>query len=259
MHDLTYRLVIAALRVAFAVLGLRIDVRGKEHIPVRGAAVIAANHNGYLDFAFVGLAATRRRRLVRFMAKEGTFDNPVSGPAMRAMRHIPVAREQGAGAYRSALRLLRGGELVCVFPEGTISRSWMLKDFLPGAAALAIERGVPIVPVVTWGGHRVLTVDLRRTLRRGTAVTIVVGEPFVPPAGAGVRVVSRELRARMAVALGEAQETYPQHPRDDGDRWWLPAMLGGTAPEPVVAARLDAEALARSAVRAAARAVKHIP
>ncbi len=185
MHDLTYRLVIATLRVAFAVLGLRIDVRGKEHIPVRGAAVIAANHNGYLDFAFVGLAATRRRSLVRFMAKEGTFDNPVSGPAMRAMRHIPVAREQGAGAYRRALRLLRGGELVCVFPEGTISRSWMLKDFLPGAVALAIERGVPIVPVVTWGGHRVLTVDLRRPLRRGTAVTIVVGEAIRPASRRG--------------------------------------------------------------------------
>ncbi|MEJ7756525.1 MAG: lysophospholipid acyltransferase family protein [Nocardioidaceae bacterium] len=259
MHDLTYRLVIAALRVAFAVLGLRIDVRGKEHIPVRGAAVIAANHNGYLDFAFVGLAATRRRTSGAFHGQGGH----VRQPGLRAgdARHAthPGRPRAGAGAYRRALRLLRGGELVCVFPEGTISRSWMLKDFLPGAAALAIERGVPIVPVVTWGGHRVLTVDLRRTLRRSTAVTIMVGEPFVPPAGAGVRVVSRELRARMAVALGEAQETYPQHPRDDGDRWWLPAMLGGTAPEPVVAARLDAEALARSAVRAAAKAVKHIP
>lgn len=146
MTDRTYRIVIAVLRALFGALGLRIDVRGAEHLPGHGPAVVVGNHTGYLDFAFVGYAATSRGRLVRFMAKESTFTNPVTGPLMRAMSHIPVSREQGAGAYRRASRLLSRGEVVGLFPEGTISRSWELKDFKPGAAALALEHRVPINP-----------------------------------------------------------------------------------------------------------------
>jgi len=243
MHQLTYRLIIRAFRLIFVLLGLRIDLRGEEHLPASGPAIVACNHIGFLDFAFVGLAADRRQRLVRFMAKQSSFDNPVSGPLMRAMRHIPVDRSCGAPAARQALHQLRRGELVGIFPEATISRAWTLKPFMRGAATLAVREQVPLVPVVVWGGHRVLTVDGRWSLRRGKAITILIGEPMSPTAFTDAAAAGVELRRRMQDLLDQAQRAYPDLPRDDSDRWWLPQHLGGSAPTPLVAADLDAAAL----------------
>ena len=78
MHERTYRLAIRAFRLLFVLLGLRITVRGAEHLPTSGPAIVACNHVGFLDFALVGLVADRRHRFVRFMAKQSTFDNRVS-------------------------------------------------------------------------------------------------------------------------------------------------------------------------------------
>ncbi|MGN6634493.1 MAG: lysophospholipid acyltransferase family protein, partial [Oryzihumus sp.] len=212
-------------------------------------AVVASNHIGFLDFAFVGYAARRPRVLVRFMAKQSTCDNVLSGPAMRAMGHIPVDRGCGAVAARTATRRLRTGEVVGVFPEATISRSWTLKPFKPGAAWLAVREQVPLIPVVTWGGHRVLTVDGHIGPRRGTAVTVLVGPP-IATTGRTPAQVDAELRARLQELLDEATAGYPDRPRHDRDRWWLPRHLHGTAPTPEEAAVLDAEAVARVDSRA---------
>ena len=243
MHQLTYRLIIRAFRLIFVLLGLRIDLRGEEHLPTSGPAIVACNHIGFLDFAFVGLAADRRHRLVRFMAKQSSFDNPASGPLMRAMRHIPVDRTCGAPAALQARDELRRGELVGIFPEATISRAWTLKPFKRGAATLAVREQVPVVPVAVWGGHRVLTVDGRWSLRRGKAITILIGEPISPAPATDVAAVDAELRQRMQDLLDQAQRDYPDLPRDDADRWWLPQHLGGSAPTRQVAAELDAAAV----------------
>src|SRR4051812_9297968 len=112
------------------------------------------NHIGYLDFTYAGLAARPARRLVRFMAKQEVFTHKVSGPLMRGMHHIPVDREAGAGSYRTAVDALRAGEIVGVFPEATISRSFELKDFKAGAARMASEAGVPLLPTIIWGSQR---------------------------------------------------------------------------------------------------------
>ena len=239
MHQLTYRLAVRAFRLLFVLLGLRIDLRGEEHLPTSGPAIVACNHIGFLDFAFVGLAAHRRHRLVRFMAKQSAFANPLSGPMMRALRHIPVDRSCGAPAARRARDELRRGELVGIFPEATISRAWTLKPFMRGAATLAVCEQVPLVPVAVWGGHRVLTVDGRWSLRRGKAITILIGAPISPAAGLDVAAANTELRRRMQDLLDQAQHEYPDLPRGDSDRWWLPQHLGGSAPTPEVAAELD--------------------
>ncbi len=244
MRDLVYRVVIVCFRVIFRALGLRISIEGAERIPASGAAVIAANHIGFLDFTFIGLAARPQRRLIRFMAKRATFDNPVSGPLMRAMHHIKVDRSNGAPAYRRAIRAVQAGELVGVFPEATISRSWTLRPFKPGAAALAVREGVPLIPVIAWGGHRLFTVGGHRTLRRGTAVTILVGEPILP--GTDAAEVGALLRRRMTELLDRAQRDYPQRPGPAEDPWWLPRHLGGSAPDAEQAARLDDAAALRS-------------
>jgi len=229
----------------FRLMGIRFDVRGVEHLPATGAAVVASNHIGFLDFTFIGYAARERRRLIRFMAKRSVFEAPVAGRLMRAMGHIPVDRRSGSGAYRQGLRRLDAGQLVGVFPEATISRSWVLKAFRRGAAGLAVSRQVPVVPVVVWGGHRIFTVDGHRSLRRRMPVTIIVGEALVPGAGETVDELSARLHASMEGLLDEAIDTYPESPRDEQDRWWLPHDRGGAAPDPETAAVLDREAVAR--------------
>ncbi|HEV7206834.1 MAG TPA: lysophospholipid acyltransferase family protein [Jatrophihabitans sp.] len=222
-RDRTYRVVVRVFRIVFRLLGLRFDVRGAEHIPRHGPAVLASNHLSYLDFTFIGLAASSRHRLVRFMAKHATFANPVSGPLMRAMRHIPVDRSSGAAAYRRAARELAAGELVGIFPEATISRSFTLKSFKLGAATLAVREQVPLVPVVLWGAQRTFTVDRRYSVRRGKTIMVFVGEAIVAAPGDDPRDVDAELRRRMDELLAIAVRDYPDRPRDDADRWWLPA------------------------------------
>jgi 1-acyl-sn-glycerol-3-phosphate acyltransferase len=243
--DRTYRIVQRLVAGLFRLFGLRITVRGVEHLPAAGPAVIASNHIGFLDFTFIGYAARERGRLVRFMSKLSTFESRWSGWLMRAMRHVPVDRWSGAIAYRQARRLLDEGEIVGVFPEATISRSWLVKGLKPGAAGLAISRSLPLVPAVVWGSHRILTVDGHRSLRRGKAVTILLGEPLHPADGESIAGLTERLRTRMAGLLDEAIDTYPDVPRSDADRWWLPHDRGGTAPPPDVAAALDRAALAR--------------
>ena len=81
MADLVYPPVITAVKGLFRSLGLTFPVSGAEHIPRSGGAVLASNHVSYLDFMFVGFAAQPAQRLVRFMAKDAVFKNPVSRAA----------------------------------------------------------------------------------------------------------------------------------------------------------------------------------
>lgn len=243
--DRTYRVVNRIFAMLFTAMGYRFDVRGAEHIPATGAGVIAGNHIGFLDFTFIGYAARDRDRLVRFMAKRSVFESRVAGWFMRKMRHIPVDRREGWRAYRQGLRLIDEGQLVGVFPEATISRSWLLKPFKRGAAGLAVSRQVPLVPVVVWGGHRILTVDGHRSLRRRMPVTVSVGEALIPGEDESIDELSARLHLAMEALLDAAIDTYPHRPRNDGDRWWMPYDRGGTAPDPKTAAILDREAVAR--------------
>jgi 1-acyl-sn-glycerol-3-phosphate acyltransferase len=233
MPELVYPPVIGVARTFFKALDLRFDIRGTEHVPQRGGAVLVSNHIGYLDFVFTGLAALPAKRLVRFMAKESVFRHKVSGPLMRAMKHIPVDRSQGDGAYKHALRALRNGEIVGVFPEATISQSFTLKNFKSGAARLAQEAGVPLLPMALWGTQRLWTKGHKRDFGRNHfPINIQVGEPMLPRAGELTPALTERLRERMGELLEAAQRAYPGAPRDAEDTWWIPAHLGGTAPHP---------------------------
>lgn len=256
MTEPVYPPVVAAFRGLFRLFDLKIAITGADNLPAEGGAVVAINHVGYLDFVFSGLAAQERRpkRFIRFMAKEAVFRHKVAGPLMRGMKHIPVDREAGASAYRSGLTALRAGELVGVFPEATISRSFHLKDFKTGAARMAADGQVPLIPVVVWGTQRLLTKGRPRNLQRHLPLTITVGTPLDIAAGTDPVVATKELRAVMADMLETAQRSYPDAPAGESDRWWLPASMGGTAPTPEQAAELDAaELAARRAARRAGR------
>src|SRR4051812_44789741 len=239
-RDRPHRVVIRLALIVFRLFGFRFDVRGAEHVPATGGAIICSNHVSFFDFTFLGLGALPQHRLVRFMAKSGVFSHWFAGPFMRAMRHIPVDRKAGAAAFESAVRALKDGEVVGVFPEATISRSFTVKDLKAGAARMAVDAGVPIVPAAVGGGQRIATKGHSVVLRRGVPVTVVLGEPIVPEPGEKVQPLLRRTRAAMEALLDEAQRSYPDSPAGPDDRWWLPAHLGGTAPAPGEVQALDA-------------------
>lgn len=252
MREWVYRPVIRLALVLFRVLGFRFTVTGDEHIPTVGGAVLASNHVSYFDFMFVGLAAHPKRRLVRFMAKKAVFDHPVAGPLMRGMHHIPVDRSAGADAFRLAVEALRQGELVGVFPEQTISSSYQLRAIKSGAARLALDAGVPLVPVVVWGGQRVWTSRRKPVWRRHVPVIISVGEPLDIAPGMTAGELTDALAATLRAQLDAVQRSYPAQALP-GDDWWQPAALGGSAPTPEEAAEIEAAAIAGKLARASQR------
>jgi 1-acyl-sn-glycerol-3-phosphate acyltransferase len=174
------------------------------------------------------------------MAKQEIFDNRIAGPLMRGMHHIPVDRAAGIASYRAALQKLKDGEVVGVFPEATISRSFTVKEIKSGAVRMAAAANVPVVPMALWGTQRLWTKGRPKDLtRRHVPISILVGEPMHAAKGDGWDVVTKELRARMSALVDRAQADYPDQPASDEDRWWLPAHLGGTAPTPEEAVELD--------------------
>ncbi len=238
--ELVYPPVIALARTVFALQGLRFTVRGSEHVPREGGAVLALNHVGYMDFTYAGLAALPAGRYVRFMAKREVFAHPVARPLMRGMRHIEVDRAAGAASYRAAVAALRSGEVVGVFPEATVSRTYELGPFKSGAVRMARDAGVPLLPAAIWGSQRVWTKGRPRRLgRHRFPIHVYVGEPLTVPRGGDVEAGAAELRRRMSALLHQAQEAYEDRPRGEDDRWWLPARLGGTAPAPAPEQAVD--------------------
>ena len=249
--DPVYWPVVGLVRTVFRAQGLQFTLTGTEFVPRRGGAVMAINHTAYPDFTYAGYAALPARRLVRFMAKEAVFRHPVSGPLMRGMKHIPVDRQAGATAYRAAVAALRAGEIVGVYPEATISRSFELMDFKPGAARMAQEAGVPILPTIVWGGQRVWTKDHPTRLgRSGIPIHVAVGQPIRVGADQDVAEATARLRECMAELLERVWADYPSLPAQE--QVFLPQRLGGQAPTPEEAAELRREELARKAAKRAA-------
>ncbi len=245
MRDLTYPPVIAAAKTAFRLLGVRFDLRGTENVPEHGPAMLAFNHVSYVDFVFGGFAAQPSRRLVRFMAKRELFTHRLTGPLMRSLHHIEVDRGEGLRSYEEALRYLADGEVVGIFPEATISRAMELKEIKTGAARLAAQAGVPLIPVVLWGTQRMMTKDHPKDFSRGHQIAITVGSPL-HPTGASPIADTTELKAALTRLLDQTIRRYPEPPEG---QWWAPASYGGTAPTLEEAARLDAQERRDRAVR----------
>jgi 1-acyl-sn-glycerol-3-phosphate acyltransferase len=238
MSDPAYRLVIAAARGVFALQGLKFRIEGVENVPRSGGAVMAINHTGYMDFTYAGLSAVPAGRLVRFMAKKSIWDHPVAGRLMRAMKHIPVDRHAGTASFRAAITALRAGEIVGVFPEATISRSFELKEFKSGTVRMAQVAGVPVLPVTIWGSQRVWTKGHpKRMGRSNIPIYVTVGEPITVGRRDDAEEVNALLRERMTEQLHRQQEAYP--PLTGDELVYVPARLGGAAPTPEEAFALE--------------------
>ena len=229
--DLVYPPVIVVIKTLWKYLGLKFDFSGEENIPRKDGAILAINHVSYLDFAITGTAALPAGRLVRFMAKKEIFDHKLAGPLMRGMHHINVDRSNGSASFVAALRALKSGEIIGIFPEGTTSTSFEIKELKSGAVRLAMGAGVPIIPTIIWGSQRIWTKGIKRNLKRNNfPVTVVFGEPIFYERGADVEHSELHLRETLLSMLYQVQENYPDS--HVGQRW-APARLGGTAPAPL--------------------------
>ncbi|MCB0916472.1 MAG: 1-acyl-sn-glycerol-3-phosphate acyltransferase [Actinobacteria bacterium] len=250
MGEPVYYPVVKAFLGIFKLWRINVDCVGAEHVPTSGGAVFAINHTSFLDFIFAGVPAEEHHRYVRFMAKDAVFAHRIAGPLMRGMKHIPVDRSAGAHAYDTAVEALRAGEIVGVFPEATMSRSFDVKDFKTGAVRMAAEAGVPLYPEIVFGGQRMYSYH-HRDFSRGHDVAITLGEPMHPTTADDPEELTAQLRARMITMLDETIARYPMPLEADADLWWLPARHGGTAPTLEQAAVLEEEARARKAAKRA--------
>jgi 1-acyl-sn-glycerol-3-phosphate acyltransferase len=251
MFDAPYYTIIGAAHTWFRLADLKFRVSGQEHIPRHGGAVLAINHISYVDFIMAGYGARASKRLARFMAKKEVFDHPVTGPLMRSMKHIRVDRTDGQASYDQAVHYLREGEIVGVFPEATISRSFQIKELKTGAVRMAEDAGVPLIPLVLWGTQRLFTKDHPKDFSRHKTITVTIGEPL-PPSDVSAHERTQQLHAAMSAMLDKAVREYPAEEQPPGS-WWLPAAYGGSAPTPKRAKELDHEELRRRADRAKAK------
>ncbi|GAC58039.1 putative acyltransferase [Gordonia hirsuta DSM 44140 = NBRC 16056] len=231
--------------------GMRRRYDGLDNIPSSGGFVLALNHNGYTDFLPPALGLYRRGRRARFMIKSEVMDVAIMRFIVKHTRAVTVDRSAGAEAFRVAVRALRDGEAVVVYPETTISRSFELKQFKTGAVRMAVEADVPVVPAAQWGAQRQWSKGTRR--RMGFAripVHVRFGEPIRFESDVDVHDAIERLYAAIEQLLRQVQDDYPEAPAGAD---WLPARLGGGAPTPEEALVVEEEEAVEKARRRAQR------
>jgi 1-acyl-sn-glycerol-3-phosphate acyltransferase len=168
------RVVVPLARVLFAP-AMRLQVEMRASLPVDGGCIVAANHLGNLDVFALQFAVPRP---LFFMAKSELFGNPLAGWLLRNLGAFPVQRSSSdQWAMDHARRVLDAGLVLGMFPEGTRSRGSGLAVARTGAARLALEKGVPIVPVGITGSRGLWRSPLRRT-----AVRVMLLPPLLPKA-----------------------------------------------------------------------------
>jgi 1-acyl-sn-glycerol-3-phosphate acyltransferase len=224
MEPVFRTLEIAAKALVMAT-GTKIAYQNLENIPRTGGAVVAINHTSYVDWLPAALAVHYRGRRIRYMIKAEMQKVKVVNFLIKHTKTIPVNRGAGSEAYTEAVRLLQAGEMVGLMPEATISRSFELKDFKTGAARMALEAGVPMVPLIVWGAQRIWTKDHPRNVGHEKIPVIVAAGQSLSPDD-DVEHLDAALRDEMTSLLHRVQEEYP-HPKG---AYWVPQRLGGGAP-----------------------------
>ena len=135
-------------------VGFSLSVHGREHIPKTGGFILASNHVSYLDPPLLGAACPRR---LCFMARATLFEAPLLGAFMRGVGVMPLQRgESDVSAMREAVRRLRTGEAIAIFPEGGRQFSGQLGTARRGVGLLAEAAQVPVIPVVVKGTFEAL-------------------------------------------------------------------------------------------------------
>lgn len=178
-----FGLCVAVLEPLLVVLTKR-RWRGGEHIPATGGCVLAVNHISHVDPITCAHFVLAWGRIVRFLTKAELFEIPVVGRIVRSAQQIPVYRltSNASAAYAAAVEAVRAGQCVVVYPEGTLTRE---PDLWPmtgrtGAARIALETEVPVIPIAQWGAHLILPPYTTRPLLLPRKTIQMTAGPPVP-------------------------------------------------------------------------------
>ena len=171
------------------------DVRGIEKTPKEGPLIIASTHRSYTDTVILGAFISRT---LYYMAKHDLFESSLNAAFITSLGAFPVNRENARGStFRTAMKLLRAGQTIVIFPEGGIVNSLGEQGFKEGIGTLATMSGAAILPVYISGSNTLW--DWSHALADSTWLAIRVGDPILPEGGRG-----REARERAAERTLEA-------------------------------------------------------
>jgi len=221
-----FRLAITCAR-PLACLLLRKDWRGQENLPAERGFIAVSNHVSYVDPLTFGHYLYNSGHPPRFLAKHELFKIPVLGYLLRAGDQIPVYRgtAQAKEAVAHAREILDRGDMIAMFPEGTLTRDpemWPMTG-RTGAARLALETGAPVIPVAQWGAQKLLAPYSKRpNLFPRKQMTVVAGPPIdlsefmgLPVDTALLRRATAHIMATLTTMLEEIRgESAPERPHD---------------------------------------------
>lgn len=195
-------------RVIFrAIMGalFRPLVTGRANVPTEGPVIIAPVHRSFADFGF---SAFLTRRKLFFMAKDDLWRNRLLGWLLFTLGAFPVHRESAdREALRNAEEVLRKGQVLVLFPEGTRQEGARVQELLEGAAFLAARTGAQIVPVGIGGSDRAMPKG--SVIPKPLRISVVVGPPLPPPARSeGGRVSRSRVHATTEELHQRIQEAY---------------------------------------------------
>jgi 1-acyl-sn-glycerol-3-phosphate acyltransferase len=214
------------------VVWTRRDWRGMEHLPQEGGVILAANHLSEFDPLVLAHFVYNSGRWPQFLAKSTLFKNKIFGGVLRSARQIPVYRgtADAVKSVEEAVKAVKAGDAVVIYPEGTTPKQG---DLWPqrgktGVARLFLATGAPVVPIVTWGPHRIFDPRTEKlTFRPRTPVTVVAGPAIdlsrwidAQPTQANLYAITDEimltLRGMLAQVRGEPAPEQPSAARNGG-------------------------------------------
>lgn len=170
IYGLFRRLLGVAFRWRFSLRTVQVD-----RVPSGGGLIIACNHASFLDPPIIGVAVPQR--YVRFMARDTLFKNKILGWLYYRFGVVPLDRTKGdVGAIKTAIRLLKDGQCVALFPEGTRTLDGNLQEAKGGIGFLIHKAGVPVVPAYIQGSYEALSKGGKKILRH--PVTVFFGSPI---------------------------------------------------------------------------------
>ncbi|MFN2525184.1 MAG: lysophospholipid acyltransferase family protein [Actinomycetota bacterium] len=197
------------------------SIEGAENIPRRGAALLAFNHIAYLDPFAAAMAVDKAGRIPRFLAKSELFQDKRIAWILRGAKQIEVRRGSPAApmALDHAVDALENGEIVVVFPEGTITTDPELRpiEAKTGIARLAMATRAPLIPCAIWGTQNVWPKGYAKHWRPGQAIVVSVGEPLKVEGGldspSDWKRVGRDVMDAIGVQLASLRPAVPDRRR----------------------------------------------
>jgi 1-acyl-sn-glycerol-3-phosphate acyltransferase len=155
------------------ILAFRFKVYGRENLIEDGPAILASNHQSYLDPPCIGMAC---RKDIYYLTRKTLYQRPVVGPILKRLNTVPVDRDRGdISSIKTIIRLIRSGQRVIIFPEGTRSSDGKLQPARAGLGMIIAKTLAPVVPIRVFGTFEALP---RTGGIKPCPISIVVGDPI---------------------------------------------------------------------------------